>query len=484
MDELRYMDTEQRLASPFAVRRVPASYFQSGLMPAMNGDFAIRVTGLGKCYRIYNRPIDRLLQGVIGRSRARHAEFWALQALDMEIACGETVGIVGRNGSGKSTLLQLIAGTLTPTTGSVEVRGRLAALLELGSGFNPDFTGRENVRLNASVLGLSGLQIDACFDQIVEFSELHPFIDQPVRTYSSGMSMRLAFAVAISIDPDVLIVDEALSVGDAAFQRKCFARIEQLKSQGTTILFVSHAPGSIVELCDRAILLEGGHRLLSGRPKPVVSLYQKLLYAPPGHQASIIEEIRECDRGDSPDSDPSDRSARETVHSLERYEDMPLSASAMQYPERGARILEPKILNDAGRQVNVLSAGREYTYTYEVRFEHDCAAVRFGMMIKSIAGVELFGMASHSHGDSIAAVPAGSTYRVEFRFIARLQPGFYFMNAGCASLYEDGFLHRLVDAVMFRVESASTRMMGGYADLSIEPACRYTTIIQAAGLPA
>lgn len=448
----------------------------------MKEQSAIGVHGLGKCYRFYARPIDRLVQGMVGRGRRLHEEFWALRGIDLEIGRGETVGIVGRNGSGKSTLLQLIAGTLTPTEGSIEVRGRVAALLELGSGFNPDFTGRENVRLYASVLGLSADEIDAGFDRMVDFAEIGEFIDQSLRTYSTGMCMRLAFAVSICVEPDVFIIDEALSVGDAAFQRKCHARIERLKRRGTTILFVSHATGSVVELCDRAVLLENGRRILSGPPKPVVSLYQKLLYAPGVHRAAVVEEIAAADRDGVPAEagghDPGRPMAMDDrdAGTAERLEPTPAPSSAIEYPSRGARIQDPKIFNAAGRQVNVLVAGQEYIYSYEVKFDRDCAGVRFGMMIKNIAGVELFGMASHAHGESIPCVQAGHTCRVEFRFIALLQRGAYFMNAGCTSVYEQhGFLHRIVDALMFRVEPVSSRVMAGYADLSVEPACRITT---------
>lgn len=230
----------------------------------MCSEFSIQVKSVSKHFRIYASPRARLLQMF---SREKHyKEFVALDDVSFVINKGETVGIVGRNGSGKSTLLQMICGTLTPTSGEITTHGRIAALLELGSGFNPEFSGRENVYMNASILGLSNAETAARFESILAFAEIEDFIDQPVKNYSSGMMVRLAFAVAINVDPQILIVDEALAVGDELFQRKCYARIEAIKAQGATILFVSHASNTVVSLCDRAILLDGGKKLLKARP--------------------------------------------------------------------------------------------------------------------------------------------------------------------------------------------------------------------------
>ena len=238
-------------------------------------DIAISVQNLSKCFQIYENPRDRLKQFVMPRiqrfsgkkPKQYFREFWALKDVSFEIKKGEIVGIVGRNGSGKSTLLQLICGTLSPTGGSVQTNGRIAALLELGSGFNPEFTGRENVYMNAAVLGLSKSEVDARFDDIADFADIGQFIEQPVKTYSSGMTVRLAFFIAINVDPEILIVDEALSVGDELFQRKCFSRIEAIRASGATILFVSHSGGTVVELCDRAVLMDSGEKLAIGLPK-------------------------------------------------------------------------------------------------------------------------------------------------------------------------------------------------------------------------
>ena len=238
----------------------------------MSSDFAVKVESLSKCYHIYDRPHDRLLQMLTkGRSR-RYREFWSLKDVSFEVKKGETVGIVGRNGSGKSTLLQMICGTLNPTSGTIQTNGRIAALLELGSGFNPDFTGRENVYLNASVLSLSKDEIDQRFDDIVAFADIGDFIDQPIKTYSSGMVVRLAFAVIAHVDADILVIDEALSVGDAFFTQKCMRFLRQFMETGT-ILFVSHDTGAVVNLCSKAVLLSHGQVVKTGSPKDVCELY-------------------------------------------------------------------------------------------------------------------------------------------------------------------------------------------------------------------
>lgn len=243
----------------------------------MSSSLAIHAQNLGKAFQLYDRPIDRLKQMLMRGRRRYYKEFAALHDVNFELQKGEVLGLVGRNGAGKSTLLQLICGTLSPTMGQVTVHGRVAALLELGAGFNPEFTGRENIYLNASILGLSKAEIDARYDAIVEFSGIADFIHQPVKTYSSGMYVRLAFSIATSVDPDILVIDEALSVGDGAFARKSFDRIMRLKEKGATILFCSHSIYQIEALCTRALWLEKGVVQLTGDPASVVAGYQAFL---------------------------------------------------------------------------------------------------------------------------------------------------------------------------------------------------------------
>lgn len=451
----------------------------------------ITARGLGKDFRVYNKPGDRLLESLLARKR--HAVFRALGEVDLEIHRGETVGIVGRNGSGKSTLLQLIAGVLRPSRGSVVVHGRVAALLELGSGFSPDFSGRENVILNAQVMGLRRSEVEARFERIERFADIGGFIDQPVRTYSSGMLVRLAFAVAINSDPDVLIIDEALAVGDEAFQRKCFARIEEIKQAGATILFVSHAAASVVNLCDRALLLDQGECLLTGRPKHVVARYQRLVHAPPEMRAAVRDEIRvwnaDGELGQAPDAvdplavadpPPSGHAQAEIrpwpMEAGERFEPGLVPESTVDFLPAGARIHDVTLVTPDGRRVNVLVPGRAYLLRYRVRFERDARGVEFGMAIKSVDGIVLFGQSSHGRAGFLPEVRAGSEFELEFRFLTLLRPGTLFLNVGCQGLDEASgervFLHRILDAACFRIEgSATDRYAIGYYDLSDEPAC-------------
>jgi len=440
-------------------------------------DVAISVKDLGKCFHIYDKPRDRLLQMFARRHKKFYREFWALRNVSFDIRRGETVGIVGRNGSGKSTLLQIICGTLNPTSGSVATHGRIAALLELGSGFNPEFTGRENVYLNASVLGLSVAEIDARYDEIVAFANIGDFIAQPVKTYSSGMLVRLAFAVAINVDPEILIVDEALSVGDELFQRKCFARIEAIRAKGATILFVSHSGSTIVDLCDTAILMDAGDKLLEGVPKQIVGRYQKLLYAPPDKQAEVREQIQRAEEsrlhlgGDNVHSEHAPALLPE-ADEQERFDSGLKPTSTIEYASNGALIEAVEIRTLGDRRVNHLVRGREYRYMYSVRFQEAASNVRFGMMIKTLNGVELGGaVSSPANRIALDRVAAGAVYKVEFRFTCSLNAGLYFLNAGVAGAIngEESYLHRLVDVSMFRVQSSEQDLATGIVDFNCYP---------------
>lgn len=441
----------------------------------MCSDIAIEVKGVSKCFHIYDAPRDRFLQFFNGKRKQYFREFWALRNVSFVVNKGETVGVIGRNGSGKSTLLQIICGTLTPSAGSVLTTGRVAALLELGSGFNPDFSGRENVYMNAAILGLSREETDARFSEIEAFAEIGSFIDQPVKSYSSGMMVRLAFAVAINVDPQILIVDEALSVGDELFQRKCFARIEAIKAAGATILFVSHSGSAIVELCDRAILLDNGDKLTEGLPKSVIGKYQKLLYAPSDKVDAIRASVSVGEGASAPGStaSPSGAGSRKAPDELDEFFDPHLkSQSEMSYESHGALIRAPQIINMAGEPVNCLKRGRTYRYTYEVSFSVAATAVRFGMMIKTLAGVELGGAATALHAqDAISYVEPGASIRIEFAFECNLNAGTYFLNAGVlgATNGAETYLHRLLDACLFRVLPGSDLLATGIIDFKCVP---------------
>lgn len=418
---------------------------------------AIDIRGVRKVFNVYNQPLDRLKQALLRGSRTFFTPFVALDNVSFRVGRGETVGIIGRNGSGKSTLLQIVAGLLTATEGDVAVNGRVSALLELGAGFNPAASGRENVYMNGAILGLSKEEIDGKFDEIVAFSGLSDFLDRPVETYSSGMYVRLAFAVAISVDPEIFIVDEALAVGDEGFQRKCFARIEEMRRRGTTILFVSHAAGMITQLCDRAVLLDRGEMLMDGDPKTVISSYHKLTHAPAAQFDSVRDDIRREVAGRQDASESHDAGL------------VPESRTA--YVSLGAEISEARVETLDGTPVNLLVRGRHYAFRYKVRFAEDCAQVMCAMMIKTIQGVLLAGRTTDSLRRGLADYRAGEEIDVSFEFECSLTAGTYFLNAGVNGLYENErkSLHRIMDAAMFKVLPDDDDTITGIVALGIVP---------------
>lgn len=438
-------------------------------------DTVIQVNNLGKSYNIYKRPQDRLkqsvlprLQQLVGRPPQRYfREFWALRNVSFEVEKGETIGIIGRNGSGKSTLLQLICGTLNPTTGTVKTQGRIAALLELGSGFNPEFSGRENVYLNGAILGLSKEEIDSRFDDIAAFADIGEFIEQPVKIYSSGMVMRLAFAVQAMVDPDILVVDEALAVGDEKFRRKCFARLEELRSGGTSILFVSHSGPQIMELCQRVLLLEHGMRLLYTQPLQAVRAYQKLIYAPEEEQKKLVQEYRALDQADV---NPVRLEA--TVATVPEENDPAsfdpglLPETTEFYPKQGAEIHSFRILDSKGRTVNILKPDQNYQFEVSGQFLSDNAGIYFGIHIRTVSGVIITGQRYPGSGSFIGQVRAGESFRIKYGFQMSLVPGAYFVGGGIWSNHEPACLHRVMDALMFRVSPDEKMKSFGYVDLS------------------
>ena len=481
---MSYKNERIPTSSPFSAGDCHNKLYGTG---KIDSGIAIEVQNLSKCYQLYPYPQDRLkqsiyprLQRILGRPLKKYYnDFWALKDISFEIKKGETFGIVGSNGSGKSTLLQMICGTISPTQGRILTNGRIAALLELGSGFNPEFTGRENVYLNGSIIGLSNQEIDTRFSEVIAFADIGDFIDQPVKTYSSGMLVRLAFAVAINAEPEILIVDEALSVGDELFQRKCFSRIEAIRSSGATILFVSHSAATIVELCDRAMLIDAGEKLSVDKPKKIIGRYQKLLYASTDKRDVVREQIRRLDGHVlSLNNNLDSRSNVECVptkHTQEFKESFNpnlISSSTIEYESQGAYIESPAILNLSGDQVNNLIGGKTYRYTYTVRFTESAKNVRFGMLIKTISGVELGGATSDKSGiRGLAAVNKGAAIHVEFRFTCLLSPGIYFLNAGVYGnvFGESKHLHRIIDAFCFRVVHNTSGNITGIVDFSCYP---------------
>jgi lipopolysaccharide transport system ATP-binding protein len=459
----------------------------------MSSDIAIKVENLSKRYQIYDQPRDRLKQFVLPRMRRMVGagsaqyfhEFWALRDISFEVKRGETVGIIGRNGSGKSTLLQMICGTLNPTHGNLETTGRIAALLELGSGFNPDFTGRENVFLNATVLGLAQSEIEARFDDIAAFADIGHFLDQPVKSYSSGMVVRLAFAVQAMINPDIFVVDEALAVGDEKFQRKCFARLEDLKSRGTSILFVSHSAASIIELCERCLLLDSGSRIMYGAAPQAVRAYQKLLYASKGEYERLIAELQSSDQG-VPVAGPNTPQATELV--VAETSDVQGAVAATfdpglvpdtttVYPPQGAEIASILFRDETGCQVNVLQAGGTYHVEMSGTFRQDFAGVYFGVHIRNIQGAVVTGQRYPEEGRFISDARRGTAFTMKFAFSMNLIQGAYFVGGGIWSIEEPSCAHRVLDAAMFRVAPMEKQKSFGYVDLAAgEPMLDLTAI--------
>lgn len=456
----------------------------------MSSDISIKVENICKDFQIYENPADRLKQFLLPRvqnllglqPRQYYTNFRALHDVSFTVEKGETVGIVGRNGAGKSTLLQIICSTLFPSKGSVVINGRIAALLELGAGFNLDYTGLENVYLNAALMGISRDEINNKLDDILQFADIGEFIHQPIKTYSSGMIVRLAFAVAINVEPDILVVDEALAVGDELFQRKCFAKIEEIKARGATILFVSHSGATIVGLCDRAILIDGGELLLSGEPKKIVGLYQKLIFSTASARGEIRANIqRDVEKIDSKETDRATNNlqgsaglpAKVDADSMrESYDPHLVSVSLVEYASNGAVITDPHIILDGFGRVNNLVIGSRYTYRFNVRFEKTCASVRFGMLIKTVSGIELGGATTAKDMlSTVRSVEGGTTYSISFDFDCTLAPGVYFLNAGVSGEVAGvmSYLHRLVDAATFRVLPEKASIMTGMIDFNICP---------------
>ena len=445
----------------------------------MNSNSTIECTDLGKCFRIFKDPKSRLKQALWRGRRQYYREFWALKNINFKLNQGETVGIIGSNGSGKSTLLQIICGILQPTIGSVSTKGRISALLELGSGFNPEFSGMENIFLNAAILGLTDEQVRNELDKILSFADIGEFIHQPVKSYSSGMVVRLAFAIAININPDILIIDEALAVGDERFQRKCFGQIETIRDSGASVIFVSHSASTIIDLCDRAILINSGELIADGKPKGIVTSYQKLLYAPSNKKAAIIQEISE-NSFDSIKQEEiiSPKNGEEETQNQPEASKQPdffdpylLPTSTIKYEEIGASIVNAKILNSRGEQANKLQRGHKYTYQFIAKFTEDKKDIIYGMLIKTINGVELGGSTTCniSKRSGINA-KAEEEYLIEFEFDCLVNPGTYFINAGIMGIHNDEltYLSRISDAAIFQVMPISNDSSTGTIDFGIK----------------
>jgi len=426
----------------------------------MSSDLALRVEQLSKCYPIYNHPRDRLLQAFWGQRRQLHQPFWALRDVSFELQRGRTLGVVGRNGSGKSTLLQLICGTLTPTSGSVQARGRIGALLELGSGFNPEFSGLENVFLNGALLGLSRREIEDRLNTILAFADIGSFIDQPVKTYSSGMAVRLAFAVQAHVQPDLLVVDEALAVGDEMFQKKCYAHLERLKQEGTAILLVTHSCPQILQHCDDALLLHGGRLKLMGAPKLVTGTYQRLCNAQPDQWDALLNELTIADQNEpEADNDP----AQSTTEA--QLDPHLVPSSSLSYEAHGIQIHAVEVLNGNGYPANLLSMEQPFSMRFHYVAEQTLDDLELSCNISNHTGVRITGQ--HHPGPNCKA---GESFNLIFHFQGGLLPGLYFVGGGIWQRSQsDHFLHRVVDICALRIMSETPVRSFGLCHLQAKP---------------
>ena len=438
----------------------------------------ISVDQVSKVYRLYDKPIDRLLESISLRKKSYHKDFYALRDISFSVGRGEAVGIIGTNGSGKSTMLKIITGVLSATTGKVESRGSICALLELGAGFNQDYTGIENIYMNGTMMGFSKAEMDEKLPAILEFADIGDFVYQPVKSYSSGMFVRLAFALYISIDPEVLIVDEALSVGDVFFQAKCYHRMDELKRKGTTILMVTHDLGSVMKYCDRVVLFHKGEKVGEGLPGQMVDKYKKILAGKDPHAEQFMEEQnflgnvdgeaigtisvagtneQDASTGNAgttgaedkagtagtantadtaePISPKSGQSSQKPTGFMKDH--LTLNPSSQQYGNGKAEILDFGVLDKDGRPSNVLLKGEEFSIKERIVFHDDIAAPIFTFTIKDKRGMDLSGTNTLFEGKEIPAVKKGDEYFCTFTQRMNLQGGEYLLSISCTG-FEEG----------------------------------------------
>lgn len=405
---------------------------------------AIQVKGVEKAYKLYDKPSDRLKEALGLSRKKKHKEHYALKGVDLTVYQGETVGIIGTNGSGKSTILKLITGVLNPTGGSVMVNGRISALLELGAGFNMEYNGIENIYLNGTMIGFSKKEIDERMEDILNFADIGEYVYQPVKTYSSGMFVRLAFAVAINIDPEILIVDEALSVGDVFFQAKCYHKFEEFKKMGKTILFVSHDLSSISKYCDRVVLLNQGVKLGEGEPKEMIDAYKQVLVG----QYPLTEE--------------------EENHSFPEMKepDAGINPDLLEYGTKEAVIEDYYITDGEGRKTSAILKGQQCSVHMRVRFEQDIQAPIFAFTIKNIKGVEITGTNTMVEKAFLSPVQAGCIKKIVFTQKLDLQGGDYLLSLGVTGYEKEDFkvYHRLYDVMDITVISDKDTV--GYYDMN------------------
>jgi len=416
-------------------------------------DIAIKVENLTKIYHLYDKPQDRLKEALNPFKKSYHHDFHAIDGVSFEVKKGETVGIIGKNGAGKSTLLKMITGVLTPTSGKVEVHGKIASLLELGAGFNPEMTGMENIYLNGTLMGFSKEEMDAKVDAITEFANIGEFIHQPVKMYSSGMFARLAFSVAINVDADILIVDEALSVGDMAFQMKCYKKFQEFQAIGRTILFVTHDLDSIIRYCSAGLVIDNGKLVFEGNSKQAVDAFKKIL------SGDFYSEEEEQDGQELESKSQKEYSNELLKVHFDQHKEIE------SYGNKEAEIYDYAILDSDGKPATILSYNSEFEILLKVKFNKDIDSPIFAFTIKDIKGLEITGTNTHMKHVESGLFKAGQECIVRFKQKANLKPGRYALSLGCVSIVSSGIevYHRLYDVILFEV--IGSEQMVGFFDL-------------------
>ena len=425
----------------------------------MDKNLAISVQGVSKIYKLYDKPIDRLKEAVSLTHKSYHRDFFALSDISFEVKKGETVGIIGTNGSGKSTILKIITGVLSPTTGTAEVSGNISALLELGAGFNSEYTGLENIYMNGTMMGFSRQEMERRMDDILRFADIGDFVNQPVKTYSSGMFVRLAFALAINVDPEILIVDEALSVGDVFFQAKCYRRMEEMMKNGTTILMVSHDMGSIIKYCDKVVLLNRGHFVAQGEAGKMVDLYKKILANQTDELAEALIEQKKEALGLPAGEVHSDKRMKERMN---------LNPEVQEYGDGRASFEDFGTLDARGNVTNLLLKGEMFTIRERIRFHAPIEMPIFTYTLRDKKGTDITGTNTMFEGADIKPVKDGDVYTVSFRQKMNLQGGEYLLSMSCTG-YENGehvVYHRLYNVLSLTVISNKNTV--GYYDMDSE----------------
>ena len=421
-------------------------------------EITIQVDHVSKMYRLYDKPRDRIKEAFSLSRKTYYKEHYALRDVSFTVNRGETVGIIGTNGAGKSTILKIITGVLSQTAGEVSVNGRISALLELGAGFNMEYTGIENVYLNGTMIGFTREEIDKKLDDILAFADIGDFVYQPVKTYSSGMFVRLAFAVAINIDPEILIVDEALSVGDAFFQVKCYHKFEEFKRQGRTILFVSHDLGSIQKYCDRVILLDKGRKHAEGTPKDMIDLYKKVMA---GEETAHTDEASRKAAASGIKTEYASHQPGENTW-RGHMEENPNCSS---YGNGAATILDYCVLDQNNRITNVLGAGEDYTVRMKVQFHQRLSEPVFALTLRDKQGTDICGTNTMYEDFDTGEVNDGDVRVISFTQQMDLKGGEYLLCLGCTGFTNGDFevYHRLYDVCLIRV--ASGKKLVGYFDM-------------------